>query len=152
MLAIWGPGVIATHPPSPGSSSQSSWSASAEPPTQVIAQLASGVRGPPQRRGWASQTIKNEASRLAPLLFCVSYRRSACSPSWGTTTAPGTSASSRSTPTPWALLLRGLGRPTGSRGRPTPGTPSPHSTRAEWWRDWGPQPGLSHCRRQTQES
>lgn len=144
--------MIATRPPSPGSSSQSSWSGSAEPPTQVIAQMASGVRGPPQRRGWASRTTKNEASLLAPLLFCFSYRRPACCLSWGTTTAPRTSPSSGSTPTPWSLLLRGLGCHAGSRGRPTPGTPSPYSTRPQWWRDWGPQPGLSHCWCQTQES
>lgn len=55
-------------------------------------------------------------------------------------------------PTSWGVPLRGLGRRAWSRGRPAPCAPSPHSTRPQWWRNWGPRPCGRHCRSQTQES
>lgn len=83
-------------------------------------------------------------------LLC--FRGPTCSPSGGTTPTSRTSPSSWSTPSSWSAPLRGLSCRARSRGTPTPCTTSPHSTRPQWWRGWGPWAGCSHCRGQTQES
>lgn len=109
-----------------------------------------GEGGASQEEGLGQLDNKERGFSLSTL-FCVCFRRSTCSPSWGTTSTSRTSPSSRSPPTPWSAPLRGLSCGTWSRGRPSPSTPSSHS-RPQWWRDRGPRPGRSHCRSQTQES
>lgn len=79
-------------------------------------------------------------------------RRSTCSPSWRATPTSGTSSSSGSPPTSRPAPLRHLLCRAWSRGSPAPCTPSPYSTRPQWWGFWGPRPGCSHCWSQTQES
>lgn len=114
--------------------------------------MAPGGRGGSPEEGVGQLDNKQQGFSLSTPPFPVCFRSPSCSPSWGTTSTSRTSPASGSPPTLWSAPLGGLSCRAWSRGRPTPSTPSPHSSWPQRWRAWGPRPGCSHCRSQTQES